>query len=81
MRSFYTELNIKDQTVTLAVSKYASTGTTIEKASFDWNFLGLMWYYWIAIIVGGILLIILCFFGCRKCHQAANRRGSSAYSS
>jgi hypothetical protein len=77
MRNFYTQLDLANTQVTLAVSKYAGSGVTITKVESGSDSLTFVWWMWIIIGALGIILLLLCFFGIRWLKNRSHRRGSS----
>ena len=78
MRNFYTQLDLADTKITLAVSTYAGSGVAITKVeSGGGGLFGFVWWMWIIIGVLGVILLVLCFFGIRWAFKRGSRRGSS----
>jgi hypothetical protein len=78
MRNFYTQLNFASSSVTFAVSSYAPKNTQLEFAKIKWVWLGIEWYYWLAMVGGGLLIIIgLVVLICCLCKRKAGKKRSS----
>lgn len=78
MRAFYTEFDLQDAAVTLAVNSYAPSGTSIYKAKFNWDYFGIQWVG-LVLIIAGIVLCVTLVIICRRAAKKKNARGSSIY--
>lgn len=78
MRAFYTEFDLQDVAVTLAVNAYAPSGTSIYKAKFNWDYFGIQWVG-LVLIIAGIILCVTLVIICRRAAKKKNARGSSIY--